>query len=89
MEGEVFALFPEVAGTNDPFTCMAYAIVGEHHSANLRHCILNSTLATPKECVNIINILTRRGYDLENCTRVPSYLKTYEIRLKQINGNQS
>ncbi len=84
MQGEVFALFPDIPGTNDPYTCMAYAIVGEHHSADLRYSIVKSKSVKSTDYKDIATILTRRGYDLEILKRVPSYLKSYETRLKEI-----
>lgn len=32
--GEVIALFPQVPGTNDPYTCSAYVHMGQHTNAD-------------------------------------------------------
>lgn len=40
--GTVFALFPEMPGTADPYTCGSYEHVGQHSSADPQHCIAKS-----------------------------------------------
>lgn len=61
-EGIVFALMPGLAGTQDPRTCTAYEHVGQHSSADVRHCIDKSTPATQEEYASLLHELQGIGY---------------------------
>lgn len=60
---EVFALFPGLAGTMDPYTC-SYSRVGQHSSADLNGCIARSRPADPAEYGGLFAELGRVGYRL-------------------------
>lgn len=62
--GEIIALFPGVAGTNDPATCQSYMRVGQHGSADpaavmkaTRHCNTKASADLSRELAGI-------GYNL-------------------------
>lgn len=60
--GELFALMPALPGTNEPHTCTSYQHVGQHSSADLRHCINTSRRAEPEEFAPLKRELEGRGY---------------------------
>ena len=47
--GEVIALFPDLPGTNDGFTCESYQHVGQHGAADPDHIVSVTRPATPAE----------------------------------------
>jgi hypothetical protein len=55
-DGDVIAIFPELAGTNDPWTCLDYMHIGQHGSGDVD---FYSTLkpATPAEYAPLYNEL--------------------------------
>jgi hypothetical protein len=59
---DVFALFPTLAGDNDPRTCTCYQHVGQHSSAHYDHCISMSRPATKAERAPLAKELSRIGY---------------------------
>lgn len=61
-QGDVFALFPGVAGTHEPHTCSCYQHVGQHSSADLTACIRTSRPATPDECAPLKHELEAAPY---------------------------
>lgn len=72
--GDVIALFPELAGTRDPSTCDSYTHVGQHSSAYYSSAhypgVIRSTrLATFAEYEALHKELTGIGYRLETKTR--------------------
>lgn len=79
--GDVIALFPEVAGTSNPSTCMSYMHVGQHGAADpLADGI---PLATPEEYAPLMTELVRQGYDdLKVCKRI--HPRAYLIRRAQL-----
>ena len=50
---EVLALFPELPGTMDPNTCLCYAHVGQHGSADVFISRRGYRLATPDEYADL------------------------------------
>ena len=64
IEGEVIALFPELAGDMNPHkTCLSYQHVGEHDCASVELASLKA--ATPIQYASLKVELEQRGYDLE------------------------
>ena len=61
-EGEVFALMPGLAGTNDPSTCTSYQHVGQHSSASLVYCMKTSKPATEEQAAPLLRELQAIGY---------------------------
>lgn len=71
-DGEPFALFPALPGTNDPATCSSYARLGQHGSADPIGCVRRSRPATEAEYEPLRRELERIGYNVRpvsRCTR--------------------
>ena len=81
-EGGVIALFPEIPGTNDPYTCQSYMHVGQHASADPNLLIRETRLAKPSEYRVLARELRQRGYRLKVIKRL-RYVAT-DVRRKQI-----
>lgn len=81
-KGIVFALLPHEVSTLDGLVT-SYQHVGQHSSADYRHCISKSRMATPAEFADLKNEMEGLGYDL-NIVKKQNYdkfLKSYkEIR---------
>lgn len=67
---ECLALFPQLAGTLDPSTCLSYAHVGQHGSADFQRVRDSSRLATPAEFKTLAKELRSIGYKLDIRTRL-------------------
>ena len=64
LKGEVIALFPELAGDNNPYrTCLSYAHIGQHSDADVRLSSLKA--AKPSEYQKLFWELVGIGYELE------------------------
>jgi hypothetical protein len=64
LEGEVIALFPELAGDMNPYkTCLSYVHLGQHGSASVELSSLKA--AKPSEYQNLFWELIGIGYELE------------------------
>lgn len=61
--GEIVAMFPAVAGTNDLWTCSCYVHLGQHGSASVDY-VRASRLAKPAQYRPLANELRRIGYKL-------------------------
>lgn len=77
---ECVALFPQDAGTMDPYTCSSYAQVGQHSSA----CTTpyKSPLATRKQYASLARELRRIGYKID--IRKRTGRADYLMRLAQV-----
>ena len=63
LEGEVIALFPELAGDSNPYrTCQSYMHIGQHSAADVRLSSLKA--ATPYQYASLKVELEQIGYDL-------------------------
>ena len=63
-EGDVIALFPELAGDNNPYkTCLSYCHLGQHGAASVELSSLKS--ATMSENYKLYWELVGLGYDLQ------------------------
>jgi hypothetical protein len=60
LNGEVIALFPEIAGDRNAGNCMSYMHIGQHGVAYAK---LDRRLATPEEYAPLLAELQRVGYD--------------------------
>jgi hypothetical protein len=68
MGGAVIALFPELAGDNNPYkTCLSYCHLGQHGAASVELSSLKA--AKPKEYYPLQKELESLGYDLWIVTR--------------------
>ena len=65
LKGEVIALFPELAGDNNPYrTCLSYAHIGQHSAASIELASLKSALLS--QYYPLYRELTMDcGYDLK------------------------
>lgn len=79
---EIIALFPELPGTNDPFTCLSYMHMGQHGAASA-DLSPYTTAAKPAEYEELRRELVSLGYDdLKVCSRFTR--KDYDTRKKAI-----
>ena len=71
-DGDVIALFPEIAGTYEYWQdCLSYMHVGQHGSASV-DLVQSTKLASETEYQDLYNELTAEypfGYDLKVCKR--------------------
>lgn len=65
---DVFALFPHDVCDNQGHVT-SYQHVGQHSSADYRHCIRNSKKASKEEHKDLKGELEDRGYDLNIVSR--------------------
>ncbi len=82
-QGEILALFPELPGTNEARTCLCYAHVGQHSSANYHWVIGHSKPAKPDEYKALHAELTGIGYELEIKQKAANSANL--VRLAEIN----
>ena len=83
LNGEVIALFPRLAGSYDPSTCLSYMTTGQHSAASVglgRSC----RLATRREYAPLARELRRIGYKLRVCRRAAPADRAERVR--QIGG---
>lgn len=67
-DGEVIALFPEIACSNNLFECMSYMHTGQHGAASV--FVSGYTVrASAKESENLREELKRQGYVLKEVKR--------------------
>ena len=68
-EGDIIALFPEIPGTNEYWTCQSYQHIGQHGAADTVHITMITKPATKEESAGLFNELKRIGYDMEMIKR--------------------
>lgn len=61
----VFALFPEIPHDVHGRYCTTYQHVGQHSGADYQWCIATSTPATPERYKDLLDELTRIGYNVK------------------------
>lgn len=61
--GEVIALFPCEAWSDDPYTCACYVHVGQHGSCDPRLVIAQTRVATSQEYTALKRELSSAPYD--------------------------
>ena len=60
----IIALFPELPGTNDPYTCDSYMHVGQHSNASVD--LMGITIpAKPEEYADLLHELESIGYNVQ------------------------
>jgi hypothetical protein len=81
--GDVIAIFPELAGTNNPYKdCLSYQHLGQHGSITLDYHKFTFPLAYRHEYADLYNELVSMGYDdLEVITRMSR--KMLQARIAQ------
>lgn len=70
--GDVIAIFPELPGTMDPYTCQSYQTIGQHGSCDPSGLTNKLRLATSTEYAELMSELERIGYVLDVRKRIPS-----------------
>lgn len=79
-DGEVIALFPEIAVDSIGYNCQSYIHIGQHGAAS-PHVILRDTKpAAPDEYKNLYNELVKIGYNLRVIKRFR--YSSQQIRMK-------
>ena len=63
-DGSIIAIFPEIPGTNNRYTCNSYVHIGQHGSCDPYGLVEITKLAKPEEYKDLYDELTRIGYDL-------------------------
>ncbi|MCP3681640.1 MAG: hypothetical protein GY861_03025 [bacterium] len=83
-EGDVIALFPEIAGNMCKWTCQSYMHIGQHGAASL-DIIASTKPATPTEYHDLATeLILHCGYNLQVIKR--NRYSFMEARLQQIRG---
>ena len=81
--GEVIALFPQVAATiGTPWHCQSYAHVGQHGPADCREVMRASRPAKPGEYRDLAIELRRIGYHLQivkRCTAADTACRSKQL----------
>ena len=78
-DGDIIALFPDEAYNTDPRLCTSYLHVGQHGSADPKHIVASSKLATPEEYADLKKELESIGYNLLVLKRCPA--NSHNIRM--------
>ena len=68
----LIAIFPEVPGTLDPYTCESYEPIGQHASCDPLLVIRNTEALTDSEMTPLLKELCRIGYKLTVLRRLPA-----------------
>lgn len=82
--GECIALFPQIAGCNQGWTCSSYMHVGQHSAADLQTVVAQTRLATPKEYRPLAKELRNREYRLDiqkRCTRYDLLIRIEDAKI--------
>lgn len=80
--GDVIALFPALAGDNDPGTCSSYQTIGQHGAASVR-LMAETKAASAEQFAPLAKELERIGYKLQIASRFTR--ADYLARKQQIN----
>jgi hypothetical protein len=64
-KGTIFALFPYLIEDNRFGKVLSYQHLGQHSTADYKHCIRTSTPATQEQYQRLFDELTNIGYNLE------------------------
>lgn len=82
-QGEVIAIFPELAGDMNPGTCSSYQHIGQHGACDPYMIINSSKLAKPEEYADLKAELENNvGYNLDVIKR--NRYSFYRSRLEQL-----
>ncbi len=81
---DIIAIFPELTGTCDKFTCSSYQRIGQHGACDPTGLINTTTPvnSADPDCQSLIKELTAIGYNLQIIQRLsPKHLKAREREL--------
>ena len=83
----IIAIFPELPGDNNIYTCMSYKHTGQHGAYHPDGIIQESRLATPEEYNDLkIELETQVEYNLQIIKKhLSSHLETRRKELSKIN----
>lgn len=79
--GEIIALFPQIAASMNGGLCASYTHIGQHSAATPQLVINHTRLATPNEYKELHAELEQIGYNPEPAKRFTR--KDFEIRTAQ------
>ena len=79
--GNIVAAFPQLIGTNSPFTMQCYEHVGQHYSGAESYLSILKP-AKPQEYADLLTELQDIGYDVKVSHRFTRH--DFEIRKSQI-----
>lgn len=83
-DGDIIALFPGVAGSNDVTTCESYMHMGQHGAASVGLGGKTIKMATEGEYAPLKRELEGLGYNIKVIKRfTPAHLRA---RIKQVRG---
>lgn len=82
LQGECIALFPDIPGTNSPYSCLNYMYLGQHGSGACS--IYGTRKAKPEEYAELKQELENIGYHLKFCHKIPQ--SSLEIRKSVLKG---
>ncbi len=68
-DGEVIALFPQIAVTTGGYNCQSYMQVGQHGGADIDIVVRDTRLAKPKEYKTLLKELRQIGYNVKIAKR--------------------
>jgi hypothetical protein len=83
-DGNIIALFPQIASDVFGYSCQSYEHVGQHGGADYSGVVQRTTPAKPHEFSDLKQELERRGYDLWVVERA-SY-RDYVMRVNSAKG---
>ncbi len=72
-DGDVIALFPQIAASVEGYPCQSYMHVGQHGAARINCVILQTRLAKPAEFNPLLKELKQLGYNPLIAKRCTNY----------------
>ena len=81
-DGDVIALFPQIAASNDGYTCQSYMHIGQHGGADTGIVKRATRLAKPKEYMPLLKELRQIGYNVQIAKRCR--YTDQQMRIRQI-----
>lgn len=81
--GEIIALFPDMPGTMDPWTCSCYMHLGQHGTAG-PGIIKDTVPASPGEYGELFDELVYIGYDDLKVMKRVNNSASYQARYNEI-----
>ena len=83
-DGDVIALFPQIAATTGGYECQSYMHVGQHGAADIGVITKRTRLAKPKEYRPLLKELRQIDYNVKIAKRCT--YKDQQIRQAQYKG---
>lgn len=81
--GDIIAIFPEIPGNNNVYTCSSYEHVGQHGACSPFLVVIDTKEAKPSEYKELKKELECRGYNLKIGKRLTQ--KDFEKRKEELN----